>query len=58
MSIRACLDEEKPAAKTTKSAKKVVEESDVYSEKSDNNVFANLLKNVNDDAAEKDKQND
>lgn len=58
LSIRACLDEEKPAAKTTKSAKKVVEESDVYSEKSDNNVFANLLKNVNDDAAEKDKQND
>ena len=58
LSIRACLEEEKPAAKTAKPAKKVVEESDVYSEKSDNNVFANLLKNVNDDAAKKDKQND
>lgn len=46
LSIRACLDEEKAAAKPAKPAKKVVEESDVYSEKSDNNVFASLLKDV------------
>lgn len=46
LSIRACIDEDKAAAKPTKPAKKVVEESDVYSEKSDNNVFASLLKNV------------
>lgn len=59
LSIRACLDEEKPAAKTSKPAKKAVEESDVYSEKSDNNVFANLLKNVNDtDTADNDKKQD
>ena len=49
LSIRACLEEEKPVAKAAKPAKKVVEESDVYSEKSDNNVFANLLKNVGED---------
>ena len=46
LSIRACIDEDKTAAKPSKPAKKVVEESDVYSEKSDNNVFASLLKNV------------
>ncbi|MCH5165794.1 MAG: bifunctional 4-hydroxy-3-methylbut-2-enyl diphosphate reductase/30S ribosomal protein S1 [Clostridiales bacterium] len=57
LSIRACLEEEKPVAKTAKPVKKAVEESDVYSEKSDNNVFANLLKNVSDDAeSNKDKQ--
>ncbi len=46
LSIRACIDEDKTAVKPSKPAKKVVEESDVYSEKSDNNVFASLLKNV------------
>ena len=54
LSIRACLEEEKPAVKATKPAKKPVEESDVYSEKSDNNVFAALLK----DAASDDKKDD
>ncbi|MCM1367392.1 MAG: bifunctional 4-hydroxy-3-methylbut-2-enyl diphosphate reductase/30S ribosomal protein S1 [Roseburia sp.] len=49
LSIRACLDEVKPTAKPEKKAAKKVEESDVYSEKSDNNVFANLLKNVGDE---------
>lgn len=53
LSIKACLEEEKAAPKAAKPAKKVVEESDVYSEKSDNNVFAALLKdaadNKNDD---------
>lgn len=51
LSIRACLEEEKPTvAKAAKpAAKKVVEESDVYSEKSDNNVFADLLRKVGDD---------
>jgi len=53
LSIRACLEEEKPvAAKTAKAVKKPVEESDVYSEKSDNNVFASLLKSVGDDKKE------
>ncbi len=52
LSIRACLEEEKPVAKAAKPAKKVVEESDVYSEKSDNNVFASLLKNVAEDGKE------
>ncbi len=47
LSIRACLDEEKIV---NKPAPKKVEESDVYSEKSDNNVLASLLKNVNDTA--------
>lgn len=54
LSIRACLEEEKPATKAAKPVKKPVEESDVYSEKSDNNVFANLLKNVGDETAAKD----
>ncbi len=52
LSIRACLEEEKPAAKA-KPAKKVVEESDVYSEKPDNNVFAELLKKTDDAANDK-----
>lgn len=47
LSIKACL-EEKPAPKAAKPAKKVVEESDVYSEKSDNKLFAQLLQNVGD----------
>lgn len=51
LSIRACLDEEKPV-RAEKKVKKV-EESDVYSEKSDNNVFANLLKDVNEDGETK-----
>ncbi len=57
LSIRACLDEEKPAARPDKKVKKV-EESDVYSEKSDNNVFADLLKQVNEEdvPAESDKK--
>lgn len=46
LSIRACLDVEKAAKPEKKQAKKV-EESDVYSDKLDNNVFANLLKDVN-----------
>ncbi len=54
LSIRACLEEEKIAPKVAKPVKKPVEETDVYSEKQDNNVFANLLKNVGDDATNKD----
>lgn len=53
LSIRACLDEVKPTAKPEKKVAKKAEESDVYSEKSDNNVFANLLKNVGDDETDK-----
>lgn len=56
LSIRACLEDEKPVAKAAKPVKKPVEETDVYTEKQDNNVFANLLKNVGDDAANKDKK--
>lgn len=48
LSIRACVEEEKPVRAEKKPAKKA-EESDVYSEKSDNNVFANLLKDVGDE---------
>lgn len=47
LSIRACLDEEKPVKAEKKVAKKA-EEADVYSEKSDNNVFAALLQEVGD----------
>ncbi len=47
LSIRACLDvAEQPAAKAAKPAKKPVEEHSAYSEKEDNNVFADLLKKV------------
>ncbi|MDE6028916.1 MAG: bifunctional 4-hydroxy-3-methylbut-2-enyl diphosphate reductase/30S ribosomal protein S1 [Clostridiales bacterium] len=50
LSIRACLDEEKPAAaKTTKPAKKQVEESGVYTDKAENTVLADLLRQVGDD---------
>ncbi|MCH5351236.1 MAG: S1 RNA-binding domain-containing protein, partial [Clostridiales bacterium] len=52
LSIRACLDE-KPVVEK-KPVKKVVEESDVYSEKSDNTVLADLLKQVGDDKDKKD----
>ena len=58
LSIRACLDEDKTVAKPSKPAKKVVEESDVYSEKSDNNVFASLLKNVGEGNDGEDKKED
>ncbi|MBD5132335.1 MAG: bifunctional 4-hydroxy-3-methylbut-2-enyl diphosphate reductase/30S ribosomal protein S1 [Clostridiales bacterium] len=52
LSIKQCIEDAQPTAvKTSKPAKKQVEESDVYSEKSDNNVFASLLKSVGDDAA-------
>ena len=47
LSIKACVEEEKPVRAEKKPKK--AEESDVYSEKSDNNVFANLLKQVNDE---------
>ncbi len=50
LSIRACLEDEKPIKPA---AVKKVEESDVYSEKSDNNVLASLLKNVNETSDEK-----
>ncbi|MDE7464085.1 MAG: S1 RNA-binding domain-containing protein, partial [Clostridiales bacterium] len=53
LSIRACIEEEKPVV--SKPVAKKVEESDVYSEKSDNNVLASLLKNVN-EAADDDKK--
>ena len=53
LSIRACIEEEKPVVEK-KPAKKVVEESDVYSEKADNTVFADLLKDVGDDKDKKD----
>lgn len=46
LSIRACLDEAKPVSARAEKVAKKAEESDVYSEKSDNNVFANLLKDV------------
>ncbi len=58
LSIRACLEEEKPLVSEKKPVKKVVEESDVYSEKSDNNVFANLLKDVGDDKADETEKKD
>ncbi len=54
LSIRACVDEEK-IAKPEKKQPKRVEEAEVYSDKSDNNVFANLLKDVGDDTAGADK---
>ena len=51
LSIKACLEEEKPVAKAAKPAKKQAEEGRAeYSEKSDNNIFANLLKDVGEDA--------
>ena len=53
LSIRACLDEAKPVSARAEKAAKKAEESDVYSEKSDNNVFANLLKDVGDKQEEK-----
>ena len=47
LSIRACLDvPEQAAPKAAKPAKKPVEEHSAYSEKEDNNVFADLLKKV------------
>lgn len=57
LSIRQCLEEEKPVVKTAKPVKKPVEETDVYTEKQDNNVFADLLKQVGDDAENKDNKN-
>ena len=56
LSIRKCTEEEKPVAKAAKPVKKPVEETDVYTEKQDNNVFANLLKNVGDDAENKENK--
>lgn len=53
LSIRACLDEAKPVSARAEKAAKKAEENDVYSEKSDNNVFANLLKDVGDKQEEK-----
>lgn len=51
LSIKACLEEEKPVAKAAKPAKKQADEGRAeYSEKSDNNIFANLLKDVGEDA--------
>ncbi len=62
LSIRACLDEEKPARAAEKKPAKKVENNDVYSEKSDNNVFADLLKEVGDaeksDAAPTEEKHD
>lgn len=56
LSIRACLEEEK-TVKAARAPKKT-EDSGVYSDKSENNVFANLLKNVNDtDGDANDKSN-
>ncbi len=54
LSIRACVEEEKPVAKSAKPAKKQVEESDVYRDEQDHddNVFASLLKNVDGGAGE------
>ncbi|MCH5155471.1 MAG: S1 RNA-binding domain-containing protein, partial [Clostridiales bacterium] len=55
LSIRACLEEEKPvAAKAAKPAKKVVEESDVYTDKAENTVLADLLRKVGDENQDKD----
>lgn len=54
LSIRACLDEEKPVvAKTAKPAKKPVEESGVYTDKAENTVLADLLRQVGDDNQDK-----
>lgn len=55
LSIRACLDVETVAqSKTEKSGKKQQQpESGVYSEKSDNNLLADLLKSVGDDSTDK-----
>ncbi len=47
LSIRACLEDEKPVKAEKKPVKKV-EEADVYTEKEDNNVFAALLQDVGD----------
>lgn len=46
LSIRACLEDEKVAKPAVKAVKKTVEESDVYSEKADNTVLADLLRNT------------
>lgn len=54
LSIRACLDDGTVAPKTAKPAKKVVEESDVYTDKAENTVFADLLRDVGDDNQGKD----
>ncbi|MCH5162629.1 MAG: bifunctional 4-hydroxy-3-methylbut-2-enyl diphosphate reductase/30S ribosomal protein S1 [Clostridiales bacterium] len=53
LSIKACLEDAKPTV--SKPVSKKVEESDVYSEKSDNNVLASLLKNVNESADDEKK---
>ena len=54
LSIRACLEQAEKPVREEKPAKKVVEESDVYTDdKPDNNVFADLLKDVGDGKDEK-----
>ncbi|MCH5154313.1 MAG: bifunctional 4-hydroxy-3-methylbut-2-enyl diphosphate reductase/30S ribosomal protein S1 [Clostridiales bacterium] len=54
LSIRACLDDGAATPKTAKPVKKVVEESDVYTDKAENTVFADLLRDVGDDNQGKD----
>ncbi|MDE7163987.1 MAG: bifunctional 4-hydroxy-3-methylbut-2-enyl diphosphate reductase/30S ribosomal protein S1 [Clostridiales bacterium] len=53
LSIRACLDEGTVAVKTAKPAKKPVEESGVYTDKAENTVLADLLRQVGDDNQDK-----